>query len=291
MFGPVTNTDPTDDLAFTTVEGINVRKQSDIITLDYSEVEYIKQNFGTRTESVTPFLISFWQGTLELTPTSDTWVDTVRLEAKTIEIEGDYERTMEDAARTMNIDPQTGFAPTVWNAWQTNWTGSTMVDTTRRRTTVRGGEWVGWAGMPGGGRRPAWGTRRERTIEETVRSGRRTGIRSRTGTRTVVTEHWDRTSVGDRTVSRDLIPFCRSRNVEFVSKRMKPLTRMYAFFDGEDDTRFCVPKLLEISMVSGAFQVGETIKGYIRPIGLNPVGPWSQGIDPTIIFRAAQFNH
>ena len=89
MFGPVTNTDPTDDLAFTPVEGINVRKQSDIVTLDYSEVEYIKQNFGTRTESVTPFLISFWQGTLELTPTSDTWVDTVRLEAKTIEIEGD----------------------------------------------------------------------------------------------------------------------------------------------------------------------------------------------------------
>ena len=291
MFGPVTNTDPTDDLAFTAVEGINVRKQSDIVTLDYSEVEYIKQSFGTRTESVTPFLISFWQGTLELTPTSDTWVDTVRLEAKTIEIEGDYEQTMEDAARTMNVDPQTGFAPTVWNSWETNWTGSDIVETTRTRTESQGGEWVGWAGQPGGGVRPAYGTRTTTTIEETVRSGRRTGVESRTGNRTVVTEQWDRTSVGDREVSRELVPFCRSRNVEFVSKRMKPLTRMYGFFDGENVTRFCVPKLLEISMVSGTFQVGEKVKGYIRPTGLNPITPWTQGIDPTIIFRSAQLNH
>ena len=289
MFGPVTNTDPTDDLNFTSVEGINVRKKSDIITLDYSEVEYIKQSFGTRSESVTPFLISFWQGTLELTPASDTWVDTVRLEAKEIEIEGDYQQVMDDAARTMNVDPQTGFAPTVWNSWETNWTGTDITERTRVRTTSHGGEWRGWVG--GGRRRPAWGTRTVVTHEDTVRDTRRTGIESRTGSRTVITEHWDKTSVGDRTVSRDLIPYCRSRNVEFVSKRMKPLTRIYAFFDGEDVTKFCVPKLLQISMTSGSFQVGEVIKGYIRPIGLNPVTSWSQGMDPTITFRSAQSNH
>ena len=48
---------------------------------------------------------------------------------------------------------------------------------------------------------------------------------------------------------------------------------------------------LTLSSVSGTFQVGEKIKGYIRPTGLNPITPWSQGIDPTIIFRAAQLNH
>ena len=92
---------------------------------------------------------------------------------------------------------------------------------------------------------------------------------SRTGTRTVVTEQFDRESVGDRVVSRDIIPFMRSRNIEFVSKRMKPLTRMYAFFDGEDVTRFCVPKLLEISMVSGTFTVGETVTGRMNRTGLD----------------------
>ena len=291
MFGPVTNVDTTEDLNFSAPEGINIRKKSDIITLDYSEVEYIKQSFGTRTESVTPFLISFWQGTLELTPTSDTWTDTVRLDAKVIEMEGDYQATMDNAARNMNVDPQTGFGPINWNSWEDNWTGTDTVDTTRRSTTSVGGRWVGWAGRPGGGRRPAFGNRTTTTFEETLRTTVETGTSTRSGTRTIITEHWDKTSVGDRTVSRELIPYCRSRNIEFVSKRMKPLTRMYAFFDGEDVSRFCIPKLLEISMSSGAFQVGETVKGYIRPIGLNPISPWSQGIDPTITFRVAQSNH
>ena len=95
IFGPVVNTDPTADLNFATIEGNNIRKANDVITLDYSEVEYINQPFATRTESVTPFLISFWQGTMELTPASDTWVDTVRLEAKVIDVEGDYTSTVE----------------------------------------------------------------------------------------------------------------------------------------------------------------------------------------------------
>ena len=29
----------------------------------------------------------------------------------------------------------------------------------------------------------------------------------------------------------------------------------YAFFDGVDVTRFCVPKLIEIEMISGTFEL------------------------------------
>ena len=73
-------------------EGVNIRKSpNDIITLDYAEVEWLAQNFATRTESVTPFLISFWQGSLEIIPATDTWIDTVRLEPKVIQTEGNYE--------------------------------------------------------------------------------------------------------------------------------------------------------------------------------------------------------
>ena len=77
---------------------------------------------------------------MELTPASDTWVDTVRLEAKVIDVEGDYTSTVEMLRRTENLDPQTGFAPIVWNAWETNWTGFEFNDSTRRRTqTTTGG--------------------------------------------------------------------------------------------------------------------------------------------------------
>ena len=81
--GPVVDVDPTADKRNSTVEGTNVRKQNDILSLDYSELEYITQTLATRTESVTPFLISFWQGTVVLTPASDNWVTQNRVEART----------------------------------------------------------------------------------------------------------------------------------------------------------------------------------------------------------------
>ena len=289
IFGPVVDVDPTADLNFATIEGNNIRKANDVITLDYSEVEYINQPFATRTESVTPFLISFWQGTMELNPASDTWVDTVRLDAKIIDVEGDYSSTVELLQRTENLDPQTGFAPIVWNAWETNWTGFEFNDSTRRtESSTRGGRRGVGGWINGGSGAARWVvTQTTTTREETLRETIQTGVESRTGLRTIVTEQFDQESVGDRTVSRDLIPYMRSRNVEFVSKRMKPLTRMYAFFDGEEVSKYCVPKLLEISMVSGTFQIGESVTGRMANTGLGLIDK----NPPRITFRVAQSNH
>jgi hypothetical protein len=286
--GPVENVDPTEDLAFAPIEGINVRKTGDIVTLDYAEVEWLKQSFATRSESVTPFLISFWQGTLELTPASDTWVDTVRLEAKIIDTEGNYAETLANAARTLNVDPQTGFAPTVWNSWIDNWTGQEIVETTRTNTQTTGS--LAWRGFVGGGapRRDAWGSETTTTSLDTFREVVDTGVSTRTGVRTVVTEQFDQTSVGDRVVSRDIIPFMRSRNIQFITKKVKPLTQLYAFFDGVDVTKYCIPKLLEISMISGVFEVGETVTGVVNQTGL---GPNLSNESPRIAFRVAQSNH
>lgn len=292
IFGPVVNTNPADDLAFTPIEGTNVRRSNDVITLDYAEVEYIKQTFATRTESVTPFLISFWQGTLELTPSSDTWVDTTRLEAKIIETEGNYAQTINDLARTEGVDPQTGFGPIIWGSWQTNWTGTEVRQSTSTRSENNNFGRRSVGGWPNGdpSTNPArWiESRGSRVVQDTLRETIQLGVESRTVTRTVVTEQFDRESVGDRVVSRDIIPFMRSRNVEFVSKRLKPLTQMYAFFDGVNVTRYCVPKLLEISMISGTFQVGENIIGRTIRTGL---GADLTDTAPRITFRAAQPNH
>jgi len=292
--GPVENVDPTEDLAFALIEGINVRKTGDIVTLDYVEVEWLKQSFATRSESVTPFLISFWQGTLELTPASDTWVDTVRLEAKIINTEGNYAETLATAARTLNVDPQTGFAPTVWNSWVDNWTGQEIVETTRTNTTSTGmPAFIGW--LPGRLRVPnprgfqnIFGTDTTTTTLDTFREVIDTGVSTRSGIRTVVTEQFDNTSVGDRTISRDLIPYMRSRNIQFINKKVKPLTQLYAFFDGVDVTRYCIPKLLEISMISGVFEVGETVTGVVNQTGLDPN---LSNETARITFRVAQSNH
>ena len=56
--------------------------------------------------------------------------------------------------------------------------------------------------------------------------------------------------------------YIRSRNVKFDSVSLKPLTRYYPFFDGSSGIDI-IPKLIEITMSSGTFQVGETVRGYI----------------------------
>ena len=267
-----------------------ILESCDFVHQQGAEVEYIKQNFATRTESVTPFLISFWNGTLELTPASDNWVDTARLEAKIIETEGNYVETFNDAVEAGTIDPQTGFGPMIWDSWETNWTGVDVVESNRTRVIQNGPNTIHQQG-PGGRQRVRTSSRQvtDSVIEERIRTTREFGTTSRSGLRTIVTEQFDRESVGDRVVSRDLIPFMRSRNVEFVSKKVKPLTRLYAFFDGVDISKYCVPKLMEITMESGVFVVGETIVGTTPVVA--DVGSSSLPSAPFIRFRVAQSNH
>ncbi len=274
------------DIQYTAPTGINIRKNKDIVTLDYSEVVWLEQKYATRTENVTPFVITFWQGVLELSPSSDTWVSTQRLEARTINAEGNFASVMADASRRFGVNPQTGLAPTVWGSWQTVWTGSSFVDTTRTRTTTSGGGWIGWQGATGTWE-PIFGTATVNTWADTTRTTTLTGTSTRTGTRTSVVEQIDRTSLGDRTVSRNLIPFMRSRNVTWIGKRVKPSTQLYAFFDGVNVTRFCTPKLLEIEMRSGVFRVGETVIGYEKSSSTNN---WVL-TKPGITFRVASPNH
>ena len=125
------------------------------------------------------------------------------------------------------------------------------------------------------------------TFRDTTRQIFDTGVATRTGTRTAVVEQFETESLGDRVVSRDIIPFARSRNIEFSINSLKPNTQVYAFFDGVDVSSYCIPKLLEINMISGAFQVGETVKGSMRSVGDTSTSE----ADREISFRLDQANH
>jgi hypothetical protein len=266
LMGPVENVPANADLAFTTPQGTNIKKTGDIVSLSYNEVEYLLQVNATRTESVTPFIISFWGGSIELTPASDNWVDTERLQANIINVEGNFTQSVQDLTDMFGGDPQSGFGSVVWNSWEEIWAGVNQ-DPQPANIQIRD-QWQG---------NQLWRT----TFSVTDQI--------RTGTRRIVTEQFDQQSQGDRLVSRDLISFMRSRNVQFVGSRTKPSTRHYAFLDGRDVTPYCVPKLLEITMISGTFQVGETIRGTTRPTGVLPIT--NDDARPSIRFRVAQSNH
>ena len=264
-------------------EGINIRKTGDIITLDYDEIQYLTQPFGTRSESVTPFLLNFWQGTVKLSPSSDTWINTVRMEPNVFEVEGNFTETIKTAERKFGgFDPQTGLTSTVWGSWQTLWTGTRSKTRTRRRkevtsrSTTRNRNGRRWKDVE---------KTRTTTFQDTFTDRSKIGTTSRSGSRQLITEQFDKTSLGERVLSTEVTPTIRSRNVSFDGKGFKPQSRLYTFFDGVNVTKYCVPKLIEIEMVSGAFSVGETITGTVKTT------PNLSAERPYIQFRAAVPNH
>ena len=222
----------------------NIQKTGSLITLPYETVVSISQPYASRVENVNPFNVFSWIGRLDLTPSSDDWIDTNRLQDSVTSIEGDFANT----ARLMNAD-QNGFAPTEWNAWQTTWTG-TVVDTSGAFLAGRGSQpWL---------------------VRDTFTT---TTNQSRTGIRPRIVPRVDTVNLGDRVVSRSFITFIRSRNISFVANRLKPKTRFYPFFDSQNISTFVTPKLIEITMQSGTFQIGETVVGSSSGCRLLVVAP------------------
>ncbi len=154
-----------------------VVKKGDLITLAYSETDWIEQPLATRVENVNPFNMIQWVGRIILSPAADSWVRNIYLD---------------------------------------NGSRSILGETSR--------EYI-----------------------ETIK------------------------------ISSVQEPFMRSRNVAFVAGGLKPFTRYYPFFDGSSGIDI-VPKLLEIQMTSGIFEVGETVNGYIDN-------------KKVISFRLCQCNH
>lgn len=69
------NYSPNADHSFVTDLGsLGIKKTGDLITLNYNEVLYFEQPYATKSESVTPFLVRYWTGSIELRPSIDSWV-------------------------------------------------------------------------------------------------------------------------------------------------------------------------------------------------------------------------
>ena len=228
-------------------------------------------------------MINFWKGIVKLSPDNDTWVNTVKVEPNVFQIEGNFSDVTRTAERRFGgFDPQTGLTNTLWGGWQTCWTGVREKTRVSRRKEVTARS-----------KRRRRSGYRENTIERATTTTfqdkftdrTKIGTSSREGTRQLITEQFDKTSLGERVLNTEITPTIRSRNVTFDGKGFKPQSRIYSFFDGVNVTKYCVPKLLEIEMISGTFSVGETITGTVKTT------PNISADRPYIQFRAAVPNH
>jgi hypothetical protein len=284
-----TSSNPDADYNFVTNLGSpNTVKTGDIISLKYNEVLFLQNKFATRQENINPFNVINWVGTMQLSPSSDTWVETSSSN-RTLDVEGSYRSTME----SLGIDSNTGLSPIDWGGWETTWTGSTSrITSTQAVGSVRTGTTQTSSGWNNTGvvnrRRPHRSGQVQQTdttvfTDEFINFTNQTTLttttqrQSRSGSQFRVSETFNTQSLGNRVVSTDIIHTMRSRNIEFIAKRLKPKTRMYGFFDNVNVNPYIVPKLLEISMVSGTFSYGERVTGTLGSVSIS--------------FRLAQANH
>ncbi len=193
----------------------NYRKTGDVVTLPYTDIVAVQQPYATRIENLNPVLNFTWTGICKLSPSGDEWFETERAPALVINREGNFDTVFAQNRNAIG---------TVWNAWQTQWSGTTTTTGGRRREHrfINLGQPRGRAVL-------------QRTTTTTTTRQTRQGINTR------VVPRIDRESQGDRVVSRALIPFIRARNVSFDVTGMKPLMRVYPFFDKQNVSQYVTP--------------------------------------------------
>ena len=68
------------DNANLTLLDSNVQKTGDLLTLKYTEKDWINQPLASRVENVNPFNMVEFVGSIELKPFSDSWVRTIEVD-------------------------------------------------------------------------------------------------------------------------------------------------------------------------------------------------------------------
>ena len=253
----------------------NITRNGPALTLRYDEVEFINQQDATRTENLNPFLITTYTGSIELTPATDFWIHEIAMETPDVVR---IDSVFNGIASLLGVEGENGgMASSFWNSHEETWTGREVLDERIISEDVieRGrNEFDGTRGNQN-----LW-SRRDRVERDIIQTVQQTGIDTVTGLQ--LSAGTDDISLGERVIGIDVLFNCRTRNVEVIGKRFKPNTKYYVFMENQTVTRFCVPKLIPISMTRGSFTVGDIIES----------GPSVQVLgQPEIKFRAAQANH
>ena len=212
----------------------NCVKNGDIITLDYTEVDWIQQPHATEVCNVNPFEVTVFAGGVLLSPPSDNWSRTIYI---------DNNRTESTGATWSELS----------NIISDVTTTDTDVDVVNREIQADQHEFEG--------------NHRERLTTTTITT---TNVTETAFTNVLEGPSREFDYVESVKISSNVDPFMRSRNVYFAANGLKPDTRHYHYLDnGIPDI---VPKVIEISMTSGSFLIledasvelnGEEI-GYIR---------------------------
>ncbi len=206
------------------LSGSGVRKTGDLITLDYSEVEYANISSATSTLNTEKSTYKF-VGNMTLLPPEDVWIDTITLPPNIVTLNDANIDGMEDAQ-------QGALITTTWNAWKSVVVGYKVYRGTGSSKTL-----IGTYNTASQAERAAQNARTRTngaSIETQIQS-------TRTGT-----EFWnyndaDTASIGTRVVNTEIVPYIRPQVLMGTIQGLKPFARFFAFFDGIDMSDYTRP--------------------------------------------------
>ena len=210
----------------------NVTKTGDLVTLPYTDVDYIKQPLSSNTVSINPFNIVNFVGNVKTYPASDTWFSQGRRPDVTTNLEGQNDNWV--------LSPSSGRKGfgTQYDDWSTNWTGKQITEVPEQGVDKKGKT-----------------TKANRSTTELDDSKSRIGISANTPPESVVK------SVGNKIIDATVVQYVRGQTIQFAAKGVQPLTNVYVWF-GETDVSANVKPAMKLGMtgVNSTFQVGETVK-------------------------------
>lgn len=223
------------------VDGAN---NGDVLSLWNGNKEVLfDQPNASRTVSVQPYELTRFEGNLKLSPDGDEWVDTTRLPASVVQDNTLFQVIEFFQNNTNLLDDQLGM---FWNHWETLSQGTEVLSD----VTTRSGN-----------------TFTNTTITETTREQQKTGIERTLEVGDVIEE-----SQGDKVVDINIVPFIRSRDISIYANGLKPSTRIYAFFDGKDVSRYVAAT--ETFRKYGFHENVSTYNGQAAPTSLTSGGPF-----------------
>lgn len=336
IFGVGQTFSPNADHSYVTDLGSpSIRKTGDLITLDYTEAVYLDQPIATRTENVTPFIVSYWQGSIQLNPPIDSWVEESFVTStssnevtttvppnsapalgtgsivSTTSVSGstnDRDRKQGEGAVVYTPEPIINLGPQA-TQWITNAKsilssvtsfGGYSVKNWTNNGTLATNHWNSASFVTQDTIHLEWDTYSDKLnkadidlinqlLPPDVASAYITEIKAQkqhaavinfrpadyfgentpttqqtvTSTSTIIIPPQvtiNETSSSSTSNYTEIVRYLRSRNIEFDAKGLKPLTEFNSFFEGINVANYVFPKLLQITMVSGKFQIGETVE-------------------------------
>ena len=246
------------DMEFNSGASQLVTKTGDLVTLPFSETDYITSSKASKRVNVNPYDIANFVGRLELSPDKDVWHDLEQLPSVTSSQEGNFDAILAGVE-----------VGTVWNDWQQTWAGTPITTTSSDEfldAAFQGNELdredFDLGNFLGQGFR-------QRRRDEDLQGRRRRGVNTtitrtiptretRTGLITNVVEDIA-TTRNDRVVGISVVNFMRKVDVGLFGELLKPNTALNVYFDNINVNAHITPSFAQYS-VQGNTNKGSTLK-------------------------------